>query len=129
MGRAARRMDPSRRILVVDDDSDWREFLRFSLEEMGYEAVESACGEDALDQLSSNGYGVMLLDLHMPGMSGEQVVERLSRLRDRPKVVFLTSARADEVGESLRNHGHYYLPKGASRQQLELLLHSLEHTV
>ncbi len=123
MGRA--RPNPHRRILVVDDDSDWREFLRLSLEDMGYEATEAASGEDALESLEHDDYGVMLLDLHMPGMSGEEVARRMGR--EGPRVVFLTSARADEVGQSLRDRPHYYLPKGANREQLELLLHSLEH--
>jgi DNA-binding response OmpR family regulator len=127
LGRAARRTPPNRRILVVDDDSDWREFLRVSLEEMGYEADEAASGEDALESLDEDDYGVMLLDLHMPGMSGEEVVEKLGA--KKPRVVFLTSARADEVGSALRTGAHYYLPKGANRQQLELLLHSLEHSI
>ncbi|QSQ24895.1 response regulator [Pyxidicoccus parkwayensis] len=116
--------DSARRVLVVDDDADWREFLRLSLEDLGYEATEAADGQEALDTLKrGDRYGVMLLDLNMPGMSGLEVVERLPRVH--PRIVFLTSAAAQDVGNALLSGPHYYLPKGASRDQLSLLLQSL----
>jgi CheY-like chemotaxis protein len=115
--------DEARRILVVDDDADWREFLRLCLEELGYEAVVVADGQEALRSLAHTRCGVILLDLHMPGMNGFEVLERLPR-DGTPRVVFLTSAAAQDVGAALRSH--YYLPKGASRDQLSLLLQSLE---
>ncbi len=117
--------DGTRKVLVVDDDADWREFLRLSLEDLGYEAFEAADGQEALDTLKrGDRYGVMLLDLNMPGMSGLEVVERLPR-GPHPRIVFLTSAAAQDVGSALLSGPHYYLPKGASRDQLSLLLQSL----
>jgi CheY-like chemotaxis protein len=117
-------MGSARRVLVVDDDADWREFLRLSLEDLGYETLEAADGEAALSTLAQERCGVMLLDLNMPGMSGTEVVEHLSH--DAPRVVFLTSAPAHEVGSALLSGPHYYLPKGASREELSLILQSLD---
>jgi CheY-like chemotaxis protein len=117
--------DDARRVLVVDDDADWREFLRLCLEDLGYEAIEASDGQEALDSLSREKYGVMLLDLNMPGMSGLEVVERMPRSNSKPRIVFLTSAAAQDVGSALLSGPHYYLPKGASRDQLSLLLQSL----
>jgi two-component system chemotaxis response regulator CheY len=124
--RKASEKDMTRRVLVVDDDADWREFLRLSLEDLGYETTEVSDGQGALDSLQRERYGVMLLDLNMPGMGGEDVVARMSN-RDAPRIVFLTSAPAQDVGQALMSGPHYYLPKGASREQLSLLLQSLEH--
>ncbi|WP_224370746.1 response regulator [Hyalangium versicolor] len=117
--------DDGRKVLVVDDDADWREFLRLCLEDLGYEAIEAADGQEALNSLSRERYKIMLLDLNMPGMSGLEVVERMPR-NTNPRIVFLTSAAAQDVGNALRSGPHYYLPKGASRDQLSLLLQSLE---
>ena len=118
--------DDARRVLVVDDDADWREFLRLSLEDLGYETTEAADGQEALDTLKrGDRYRVVLLDLNMPGMSGLEVVERLPRGQAHPRIVFLTSAAAQDVGSALMTGPHYYLPKGASRDQLSLLLQSL----
>ncbi|MCP3144827.1 response regulator [Pyxidicoccus xibeiensis] len=118
--------DGARKVLVVDDDADWREFLRLSLEDLGYETTEASDGQEALDTLRrGERYRVMLLDLNMPGMSGLEVVERLPRGQNHPRIVFLTSAAAQDVGSALLSGPHYYLPKGASRDQLSLLLQSL----
>ncbi|RYZ38099.1 MAG: response regulator [Myxococcaceae bacterium] len=118
--------DGARKVLVVDDDADWREFLRVSLEDLGYETTEAADGQEALDSLKrGERFGVMLLDLNMPGMSGLEVVEKLPRVSTNPRIVFLTSAAAQDVGSALMSGPHYYLPKGASRDQLSLLLQSL----
>ena len=125
MGRRASE-DDARKVLVVDDDADWREFLRLCLEDLGYEAIEAANGQEALDSLARQRYGVMLLDLNMPGMNGFEVLERMPRNGTAPRVVFLTAAAAQEVGGALRTGPHYYLPKGASRDQLSLLLQSLD---
>jgi CheY-like chemotaxis protein len=117
--------EAARRVLVVDDDADWREFLRLSLEDLGYETTEASDGQEALDSLRrGDEYRVMLLDLNMPGMSGLEVVENLPR-GVHPRIVFLTSAAAQDVGSALMSGPHYYLPKGASRDQLSLLLQSL----
>ncbi|XXF80487.1 response regulator [Myxococcaceae bacterium GXIMD 01537] len=124
MGRQVSEVS-SRRVLVVDDDADWREFLKLCLEELGYEAIEAADGQEALASLSrGEGYGVVLLDLNMPGMSGLDVVRQLPR-HANPRIVFLTSAAAQDVGNALLSGPHYYLPKGASRDELSLLLQSL----
>ena len=66
----------------------------------------------------------MLLDMRMPEMSGEEVLQQLPD--DPPRVVCLTSAPAHELGPALQSGPHYYLPKSASRDQLALLLESLE---
>lgn len=116
----------AKKILVVDDDPDWREFLRHALEELGYQPVEAASGEEALARIKTDAdCRVMLLDLNMPGMSGEDVIRELRG--DGPQVVFLTNAGANELHRALRQGAYYYLPKGATREELSLLLHSLEH--
>ncbi len=114
----------TRKILVVDDDADWRQYLRYCLDDLGYHTIEASNGREALEALSRESCSVMLLDMRMPEMSGEEVLQRLPD--DPPRVVCLTSAPADELGRALQSGPHYYLPKGASREQLALLLQSLE---
>src|SRR5439155_17130498 len=69
----------ARKVLVVDDDADWREFVSVSLSELGYQPLEAQDGEAALAVVEAERPAVMLLDLHMPGMNGEQVVARLPK--------------------------------------------------
>jgi CheY-like chemotaxis protein len=112
------------RILVVDDDADWRESLRFSLEQLGYRVDEAGNGPAALEALERAPYAVVLLDHYMPGMTGEEVLRRLPAC-SRAKVVLVTGARADEVRGALSRGPFYYLPKGAGPEHLDLLLRSL----
>ncbi|HEY8211523.1 MAG TPA: response regulator [Myxococcaceae bacterium] len=111
------------RVLVVDDDADWREYLRLSLTELGYEVDEAASGAEALEALQRDDYDVLLLDHYMPGMNGEEVVRKLPPAG--PAVVLVTNARADDVSSALSRGPLYYLPKEASQGQLQLLLSSL----
>ncbi len=120
----ARPEPAARKVLVVDDDSDWREFVTTALEDLGYETLEAANGPSALECLARETCSVVLLDLHMPGMSGQEVVQRMPQ-RDT-RVVFLTSATPKEASAALNTGPHYYLHKGASLHQLSLLLQSLE---
>ncbi len=108
---------------MVDDDADWRSFLADSLQELGYEPSEAEDGQQALSKLDDETYGVVLLDLSMPGMSGEDVAKQIPN--DGPRVVFLTGRPVHEVSAALMQGAHYYLPKGATKQQLSLLLDSL----
>ncbi len=124
MGRRAFE-DSGHKVLIVDDDADWREFLKLCLEELGYETIEAANGQEALESMARQRCGVMLLDLNMPGMNGFEVLERMPRNGNTPRVVFLTAAQAQDVGGALRTGPHYYLPKGANKDQLSLLLQSL----
>jgi len=113
----------SQKVLVVDDDLEWREFLRACLDDLGYTTLEASNGEEALDCIARDSPSVMLLDIRMPGMSGEDVLRHLPE--DPPRIVLVTAATADEAGSALRTGPHYYLPKGATREELALLLESL----
>ena len=117
---------PDRRILVVDDDPDWRHFVRASLEQLGYDVSEASDGAEALRRLRSEPYSVVLLDLAMPGIGGEDV--SLAMGDGGPKVVFVTGANMSDLAPAMQTGARYYLPKNASPAQFELLLHSLsEH--
>ena len=66
------------RFLVVDDTDDIRELMVRMVERLGHEADEAADGVEAVEALARNHYDLMLLDLSMPRMSGEEVVRWLN---------------------------------------------------
>ncbi len=68
-----------RPVLVVDDDPDIRETLRFVLEEAGYRVYSAENGKDALEVLAGADPlpGLILLDLMMPIMSGDEMLRAL----------------------------------------------------
>lgn len=69
----------TRPVLVVDDDPDIRETLRFVLEDAGYPVYLAENGKEALDLLTdvSPPPGLILLDLMMPIMSGDEMLRAL----------------------------------------------------
>jgi two-component system, OmpR family, response regulator CpxR len=72
-----------RPVLVVDDDPDIRETLRFVLEDAGYPVYSAENGKEALAILASGKPlpGLILLDLMMPVMSGDEMLKALKSVR------------------------------------------------
>lgn len=64
----------SLRFLVVDDDEDMRDLLGGVVEKLGHTADMACDGVEAVEALGADSYDVMLLDLTMPRMSGEDVL-------------------------------------------------------
>ena len=83
------------RILVVDDEEDLREILRFNLEAEGFEVSTAGSAEEALGVLSQR-FDLILLDVMMDRMSGYEMVERMRQRGDNTPVVFLTARDAHE---------------------------------
>jgi PAS domain S-box-containing protein len=84
-------------ILVVDDQPDTLTALEALLAPLGYETVTARSGEEALRRLLDQDFGVIVMDVRMPGMDGFETVELI---KQRPRhedtaVVFLTGADAD----------------------------------
>lgn len=65
------------RVLVVDDEVQIRRALSLNLRARGYEVVETATGEQAVQAAASERPDLVLLDLGLPGMGGIQVIEAL----------------------------------------------------
>jgi len=65
------------RVLVVDDEDDIRELCRVNLEFEGYEVIDAADGEAALQLVRSDHPDVIFLDLMMPKMDGWEVLRQL----------------------------------------------------
>ena len=85
-------MKQNARILVVDDEQDLLELLKFNLETEGYEVVTATSAEDAL-QLDIASFDLLLLDVMMGGMSGFAMARQL---KDNPAtaqvpIIFLTA--------------------------------------
>src|SRR4051812_34547669 len=89
-------MGTSCRVLVVDDDADTREALADALTCAGYLVEQADGGREALALISASGIpDVILLDLHMPDVGGEQVMERLRGCNAR--IVLLTADTSARV--------------------------------
>ena len=64
------------RILVVDDEEDILELVRFHLAREGYQVTLAASGEEALKKAERETFELIVLDLMLPGMDGFEVAKR-----------------------------------------------------
>jgi two-component system response regulator AlgR len=89
-------MERTLRILIVDDEQPARSRLRELLEDCRAEVPHQVAGEavnglQALALVTDTAPDVLLLDIHMPGMSGIELAGHLQRLERPPAVIFLTA--------------------------------------
>jgi len=91
-----------RKILVVDDEADLAETIRFSLEAEGYTVLVSCNGEDALNQARKENPDLILLDLMLPKLDGYKVC-RLLKFDTRYKhiPILMLTAKTQEKDKIL----------------------------
>ena len=109
------------RILVVDDEYAVRNVLGLSLTHLGYKVETAASGLDALDKFgeAEGRYDLVILDLLMPGLSGEEVFNRLRRLRPDLRVLIVSGFSSElVVTRILANGGRDFIQKPFSIEVL-----------
>ena len=84
-------------IAVVDDEEPIRKALKRLLRAAGLEAEGYASGQAFLDGAAARRPDCVLLDLHMPNMSGEQVLRQIRRMTGRTPVVVITAHDTPET--------------------------------
>ena len=67
----------NKRVLVVDDDCEFRRSLKKLLQKAGYQVSQASNGIQASQMLSEKNYPLILLDIHMPGKSGLSVLNEV----------------------------------------------------
>jgi CheY-like chemotaxis protein len=102
-------------VVIADDDAPLRALLRATLErDQRFLIVgEARDGVDALDEVARSDPDLLLLDLDMPRMDGNEVLVKLSP-EPRPTVVVLTGLEEDQEAEVLHAGAARYLEKGSA---------------
>ena len=101
-------------IVVVDDESKFREPLVQQLRREGYECVEFGEGERALSYLEGHPCQMVLLDVLMPGMSGREVLEKIKgspKLRDTPVIMTAERSELEHIAGSIHEGAEDFLAK------------------
>ncbi|MCU7807239.1 MAG: response regulator, partial [Candidatus Thiodiazotropha sp. (ex Semelilucina semeliformis)] len=86
-----------KRILIVEDEPEIREMIRFTLEPRGYVVSEADNAQDARRLLGKHAYDLILMDWMLPGRSGLEFTKEIKQKNQKssPPIIMLT-ARADE---------------------------------
>jgi two-component system response regulator RegX3 len=106
------------RILIVEDEPQLRALLRLYLERDGYRVTDAGDGQTALAAFDADGADLVVLDLMLPGMSGEAVLDALREAADVP--VLITSAKRSDAERiaGLRAGADDYLGKPFNPHEL-----------
>jgi CheY-like chemotaxis protein len=111
------------RILVADDKASSRELVRTILERLGYEIEEAVDGVEALEAVQASPPDLVLLDLQMPRLTGEEVLMRLraeQRFAHLPVVALTASAMAGDREKALAVGFTSYLAKPVTLSTLRM---------
>jgi two-component system, NtrC family, response regulator HydG len=108
------------RVLVVDDDAAIREALSRTLEKFGYEVVLAEDGQAGLDRLREGEIHIMLADLQMPRLSGQELLKAAKTIAPDVEVIVITGhGTVGEAVEAMKEGAYDFLTKPFKRVQLE----------
>lgn len=73
--------NPTKKILIVDSNADFRESLRVFIKGLGHEVFEGATGTEAIDKASTIHPDLIMMDIRLPGINADEVTARLKANR------------------------------------------------
>ncbi|MGC1811620.1 MAG: sigma-54 dependent transcriptional regulator [Candidatus Binataceae bacterium] len=106
-------------VLVVEDNDLERQITAETLREEGFAVEEAAVGKRAMEMLALSRFDVVLTDLMMPGMSGEELLAKVRVAYPSAQVVVLTAhGTIDSAVQAMKNGAFNYLEKPTDREKL-----------
>ncbi|UCC43493.1 MAG: response regulator [Candidatus Zixiibacteriota bacterium] len=109
--------EQKRSILVVDDEEIIRDFLSEVLED--YDVTAASDGDEAIDKLKQNHYDLVITDLRMPRVSGEEVVRAAQSIDPNLHVIVISGySSLYTVSQSVANGACAFLSKPFSINEL-----------
>lgn len=108
----------SEKILVVDDEYKIRKVIKGYLEKEGYEAITAEDGRKALEFYKNENLDLIILDLMLPELSGEEVCSRIRHDSDIPIIMLTAKGQEDERIEGLDIGADDYIVKPFSPREL-----------
>lgn len=98
-------------VLIVEDDENINELLRETLTKEGYQCTQAFSGTEARMILSMNQYDLVLLDLMLPGINGEEVLKEVRKQGKTPVIVLTAKDTIDDKVDVLRGGADDYVTK------------------
>ncbi len=93
---------PRQKVLIIEDDADIRELIKFNLEQEGYAVEEAATGAEGLDRIKRRQPDLILLDLMLPGMPGLEICRVLRSTKETATLpILIVTAKGTEVDKVL----------------------------
>ncbi|PLX78950.1 MAG: DNA-binding response regulator [Desulfuromonas sp.] len=108
-------------ILVIDDDDSLRRVVEFQLQQAGYQVETAVDGEEGIEKFRQLSPDLVLTDVQMPGLSGDEVLEAVQEEKPGTLVMVVTAfGTVEKAVEAMRSGATDYLTKPFSRDALLL---------
>jgi len=115
----------SKNLLIVDDEQSVRESLENWFLEDGYNVTTAEDAYKALEVLEKKNFGIVLLDIKMPGMDGLELQEKIAQMDKEITVIMMTAYASVDTAISSLKHGAYdYIIKPFNPEDLSRLVHN-----
>lgn len=117
-------------ILITDDNSEFRETVREVLRPLGYRTILAGDGEEAFHIVRHEPVHVLLLDMHMPRLTGLETLRRVKQFKALLPCILISAKLDDAIREEAEEAQAFsVLPKPISRLDLTRNIHeALERT-
>lgn len=107
------------RILLVDDEEKFVDYLNKRLRNRDYEAEVALSGEEAIEKIKHTDYDVVILDVLMPGLDGIETLRAIKNIKPLVEVIMLTGHASVESGvEGMKLGAYDYLMKPCDIDEL-----------
>jgi DNA-binding response OmpR family regulator len=107
------------RLLLVDDEEMYLEYLSKRLINQQYDVTKCLSGEEALERIRDFDFDVVILDVLLPGMDGIETLREINKLRPLTEVIMLTGHASLETGiEGMKLGAFDYLRKPCDTEEL-----------
>lgn len=113
-------MGTAGRILIVDDEDRIRRLLKLYLEKEGYETFEAETGPSAVKMVSENHYDLILLDVMLPELNGNEVARKIRLENDVPIMMITASSEENNRVEGFLSGADDYIVKPFSPREVML---------
>ncbi|HXF03986.1 MAG TPA: response regulator [Blastocatellia bacterium] len=111
------------RVLIVDDDPELRKSLRAALEINHFEVAEAEDVPSAMAALKADFFNVVLLDIHLPGVSGLDALRQIKELQPLCRVIMITAYPSPQSAIDALNRAAFgYLEKPIDMKKLMMKL-------
>jgi len=108
------------RVLVVDDDQAVREALGRTLEKLGFDVAVAVDGQEGLDRLRQGDVHILLADLKMPKLSGQELLRAAKAIAPDVEVIVITGhGTVEDAVEAMKEGAYDFITKPFKRVQLE----------
>jgi len=103
-------------ILITDDDTRCREALREIMEPQGYRTLQASCGEEAVDIVRAGFVHLVLLDMHMPTLTGLETLELVRQFNAALPAILITGDASESVlRQAVQAHVYSVIPKPVNK--------------